>query len=454
MAKDVTQSIAVNPTAVFHRSLTKTYPKAVHGDGVYLQDEYGRRVLDGSSGAAVSSVGHNNRKVIEAIVRQAEAMSFAHTSFFTNDPSEELAALIIAKNHGAFSKVMFLTSGSEAVESALKLSRQYHVCNGDPKRNKVIGRQYAYHGNTLGALAAGFNPQRRETFAPFLCDTAFHHVSPCSYSRDAKDGESASEYTKRLLAEWDRKFQELDPCTVAAVIIEPVGGATLGSPPAAEGYLAGLRQLCDKYGALLIYDEAMYGMGRVGTYHAWEALGGIPPDLQAIGKGLAEGYQPLSAVLLNEKVYTTLAEDSVAHPFVSGHTYQAHAIGCAAGLAVQRILTDENHDLLAHVRKMGVVLTRLLRTCLPSEVLKDIRGLGLFQSIEFASVDRSGRPLAKEVSELSFMNGAAVYLCSSAVDAIMLAPPFIISEEQVRELVDVVVKSVRQVLERRVAEEV
>lgn len=238
-------------SSIFHRQLTKSYPQADSGNGVYLVTADGRRVLDGSSGAAVSCLGHSNTEVIEAIVTQARSLAFAHTSFYTNYASEELAKLLIQQSSSAFDKVLFLSSGlyisttspdwppngrllgSEAVESAIKLARQYHLSNKDSGRVNIIGREYSYHGNTLGALAAGHNPPRRDPFVPLL-SSAFHHTLPCFYSRDGKDGETEPQYVDRLLAAFEDRFQSLGPSTVAAVIVEPIGGATLGCVPAAK----------------------------------------------------------------------------------------------------------------------------------------------------------------------------------------------------------------------------
>lgn len=428
-------------SAIFHRSLTKDYNTASGGDGVYIVHSDGSRTLDGSSGAAVSCLGHGHEAVIEAIVDQARKMAFAHTSFFTSDPAEQLAQLLIEQSNDAFTKVMFLSSGSEAVESAIKLARQYHVSKGETGRINFICRQYAYHGNTLGALSAGWNPPRRQAFEPLL-SSAFHHVSPCFYSRDGR-GQTEAAYVDHLIQEYEDMFDALGPSSVAAILIEPMSGATLGAVPAAQGYLARLRQLCDKYGALLIYDEVMCGMGRAGTLHAWQSLGNIAPDLQTIGKGLAAGYQPISAILVNPKIHQVMQTSQTLHPFISGHTYQGHSIGCAAALATQETLVRDN--LLANVTEMGALLEHELHVRVP--LLKEVRGLGLFKAVEFAT--QPGKGIAAEVATASLKNGLAVYLCSAAVDAILLAPPFIIIEQELEELVSVFVQSTKEVLQLR-----
>ncbi|EXJ84038.1 hypothetical protein A1O3_04705 [Capronia epimyces CBS 606.96] len=429
-------------TAIFHRSLNKEYDTASSGSGVYIVHSDGSRTLDGSSGAAVSCLGHGHPVVIEAIVQQARKLAFAHSSFFTSDPAEQLAQLLIEQSAGAFTKVMFLSSGSEAVESAIKMARQYHVSRGEAGRVNFICREYAYHGNTLGALSAGFNPPRRQAFEPLL-SSAFHHVSPCFFTRDAKAEEDEEAYVDRLMAEYEEMFDTLGPSSVAAVLIEPMSGATLGAVHAARGYLARLRDLCDTHGALLIFDEVMCGMGRPGTLHAWQALGNVAPDLQTIGKGLGAGYQPISAVLVGSKVHQVMQSSQSSHPFISGHTYQGHSIGCAAALATQQTIIHDN--LLANVVRMGELLDRELREQVP--MLKEIRGLGLFKAAEFATSPTCR--IAADVARTCFSKGAAVYLCSPAVDAIVFAPPFIINEREVKELVKIVADSTKDVLEEQ-----
>ncbi|PGG95517.1 hypothetical protein AJ79_10012 [Helicocarpus griseus UAMH5409] len=441
----------MDQSAVFHRSLEKSYPTAVRGEGVYLITDKGQKILDGCCGAAVSSVGHGNTEVIEAVVAQARKMAFAHSSFFTSDSAEELARVIINRSDNAFSKVTFLCSGSEAVDSALKIARQYHLYNGEPERVNFIGRNHSYHGNTLGALAAGNNTSRRDPFAPIL-SPVFHHVSRCFYDTDGI-GLEESEYEDRLIAEFENKINALGPKTVAAVIVEPVVGSTLGTVPATATYLPRLKELCSRHGILVIFDEVMCGMGRVGTYHAWQSLGGIAPDLQTIGKGLGAGYQPLSAVLIGKRVYDMFEEHSKgSNKFLSGHTFQGHSMACAGALTVQKILERDN--LVFNVQERGLLLESVLREGL-SSYIKDydvsLRGLGLFRTVDFGQLAASGggRPLASEVSEECFKQGAAVYLCSGAVDALLFAPPFIISEDEIYTLANIFSASLKSVLDRR-----
>ncbi|CAK7238475.1 hypothetical protein SEUCBS140593_010726 [Sporothrix eucalyptigena] len=448
-------------SSVFHRSIGKAYPTAARGDGVYLITEDGKRIFDGSSGAAVSCLGHGNTEIIEAICEQARGMAFAHSSFFTNDPAESLSRLLIENTRkttpdaGGFpAKVLFLSSGSEAVESSLKLARQYHVYRGEPQRVNIIGRTHAYHGNTLGALAAGNNPARCDTYAPLLAPT-FHHVRRCFYQADGQaQGITEDEYEDALLDDWEATFNRLGPQTVAAVIVEPVGGATLGAVPATKTYLPRLAALCRRHGALVIFDEVMCGMGRCGTYHAWQALGGVAPDLQSIGKGLSGGYQPLSAVLVGSKVFEKFeaAHKDGAAPFVSGHTFQDHAIACAAALQAQTILLRD--DLVSRCHSMGKLLHATLTAELPPCFAEHgglQRGLGLFRAVDFGGLGAAvgGGPLAKAVADAALDLGAVVYLCSPVVDSIMLCPPFTMTENQTVALARIVVKAVNTVSKAR-----
>jgi adenosylmethionine-8-amino-7-oxononanoate aminotransferase len=444
--------MSVNPadSALFHRSLEKTYPTAVSGEGVNLITADGRKILDGSSGAAVSCLGHGNQEVIDSICTQARSLAFAHSSFFTSDPAEELGRLLLEKSEGAFKKVLFLTSGSEAVESALKVARQYHVYKGQPERVNFIGRTHSYHGNTLGALAAGNNPARRAVFGDILSPT-FHHVSRCFYQNDG-NGLGESEYEDRLIAEFEAKFQELGPRTVAAVILEPVVGATLGSCPATTNYTSRVTQLCKKHGVLTIFDEVMCGMGRTGTYHAWQSLGGVPPDLQTIGKGLGAGYQPLSAVLLADSVFSTFEQFSKgSKAYLSGHTFQGHSMACAGALTVQTILFRDK--LIPHCAKMGSLLDAHLKELLPAEWKHNggcLRGLGLFRTVDLGNMGRAhGGPLAAQVSKMCFDTGVAVYLCSPAVDAILICPPFIVTDDDVRKIAQTIAEAVHSVVHAR-----
>ena len=318
-------------TYVFHRNPKHEYPTAVAGDGPYLIDSAGKRYLDGSGGAAVSCLGHSDADVRAAIKAQADQLAFAHTSFFSNEPMEALAAELIAHAPAGMARVYFVSGGSEAMEAALKLARQYFVEIGEPQRRHVIARLQSYHGNTLGALSTGGNVWRRKQFEPLLVDVS--HVAPCYAYRGKQSGETDEAYGQRLVAELEAEIARLGPSNVIAFVAETVVGATLGAVPPVPGYFRGIRELCDRHGILLILDEVMCGMGRTGTLYACEQEA-IAPDLIAVAKGLGAGYQPIGALLASGKVYDAVVKGSGF--FQHGHTYLGHPIACAAALAVQR----------------------------------------------------------------------------------------------------------------------
>src|ERR1700733_3215942 len=329
---------------VLHRNLRETPPRAVGGDGVWLIAEDGRRILDGSGGAAVSCLGHQHPRVIEAISRQASKLAYAHTGFFSSEPAEQLADRLVGEEPGGLGYAYLVSGGSEAIEASIKLARQYFIECGQPQRQRFIARRQSYHGNTLGALAAGGNAWRREPYAPLL-SSAFSHVTPAFAYHEQRDDESEADFVARLAAELEAEFQRLGPDTVAAFIAEPVVGATSGCVPPPEGYFKAVRDICNRHGALLILDEVMCGMGRSGTLRPWEQEG-IAPDIQAIAKGLGGGYQPIGAMLASARIIDTIREGfgAVQH----GHTYLAHPLAGATALEVQRIIAEEK--LLERVR--------------------------------------------------------------------------------------------------------
>ena len=329
--------MSISKSRVLHRSLRETPPKAIGGEGVWLIGEDGRRILDASGGAAVSCLGHQHPRVIEAMTRQASKLAYAHTGFFSSEPAEALADKLVGHEPGGLGYAYLVSGGSEAIEAGIKLARQYFIEIGQPQRRHFIARRQSYHGNTLGALAAGGNAWRREPYAPLL-SSAFSHVTPAFAYHEKRDSESEVDFVARLAAELEAEFQRLGPENVAAFIAEPVVGATAGCVPAPEGYFRAVREICDRHGALLILDEVMCGMGRTGTLHAWEQEG-IAPDIQAIAKGLGGGYQPIGAMLASGRIVDAIRDGSGA--FQHGHTYLAHPLACAAALEVQRVIEDE-----------------------------------------------------------------------------------------------------------------
>ena len=426
---------------ILHRHTKLDLPVAAVVDGPYVIDSRGRRYLDASSGAAVSCLGHNHPAVISAIKRQLDTVPYAHTAFFTTEPAEQLADVLIEQAPAGLERVYFVSGGSEAVEACLKIARQYFTEIGQPQRKHFIGRLQSYHGNTLGALAVGGNLWRRKQFEPLLIDS--HHISPCYEYRHRAADETEEAYGLRAANELEKKILELGPESVIGFICEPVVGATLGAVPAAPGYLARIREICDRYGVLLIFDEVMCGMGRTGTMYACEQ-DGVSPDLMSIAKGLGAGYQPIGAMLVSGKIYEAIASGSGF--FQHGHTYMGHPVACAAGLAVQEVIRNEN--LLENVRRQGEALNDALNERFGNHAqVGDIRGRGLFRGIELVADRSTKAPLDPSlqihlaIKKEAMACGLMCYPMGGTIDGergnhVLIAPPFIIEEKHVLELVD------------------
>lgn len=436
---------------VLHRSLTHTYPTAVAGDGPYLIDRDGRRYLDASGGAAVSCLGHSDQEVIAAVRRQIGTLAYAHTSFFTTEVMEELADFLIARAPAGLESVYFVSGGSEAVETALKLARQYFVEIGQPGRRHVIARRQSYHGNTLGALAAGGNEWRRQQFQPLLIEVS--HVSPCYAYREQRADESDEHFTTRLAQELEAEILRLGADEVMAFVAEPVVGATLGAVAAVPGYFRKIREVCDRHGVLLILDEVMCGMGRTGSLFAAEQEG-ITADLITIAKGLGAGYQPIGATLLSGRIRDAIAQGSGF--FQHGHTYIGHATACAAALAVQQAV--EQRGLLSRVDYLGDSLqTKLVAQLGQHANVGDIRGRGLFRGLELVAERESKTPFAPELKlharfkKRAMELGLMCYPMGGTLDGrrgdhILLAPPFILEDHHVDEIVDKLADTLDSVL--------
>ena len=444
--------MAPRTSRLLHRSLRETPPKAIGGEGVYLFAEDGRRVLDASGGAAVSCLGHQHPRVIAALEKQASTLAYAHTAFFSSEPAEALAETLVGHEPGGLAYAYFVSGGSEAIEASIKLARQSFIERGEPQRQHFIARRQSYHGNTLGALAAGGNAWRRAPYAPLL-SAAFSHVTPAFAYHEKRDGESDTQFVARLAAELEAEFQRLGPDTVAAFLAEPVVGATAGAVTAPDGYFRAVREICDRHGALLILDEVMCGMGRTGTTHAWEQEG-VAPDIQAIAKGLGGGYQPIGAMLASGKVIDTIRAGSGA--FQHGHTYLAHPLACAAALAVQEVIREDG--LLDRVKERGRQLEqRLTERFGNHRHVGDIRGRGLFWAIELVA-DRASRTpfdpalkLNQKIKAEAFANGLSCYPGGGTVDGVrgdhvLLAPPYIASADEIDLIVDKLGAAVDSVL--------
>lgn len=426
---------------VFPRHTKALPPTAARGEGCYLYDTNGKQYFDGSGGAAVSCLGHGDKEVIQAVKQQLSDLAFAHTGFFTSEPAEKLADLLIRHAPGDLDRVYFVSGGSEATEAALKLARQYHVENGQPQRRHIIARRQSYHGNTLGVLAAGGNQWRREQFSPLLIDAK--HISPCYEYAEKREDETSFEYGQRVAQELEEEILRLGPDSVMAFIAEPVVGATLGAVPPVEGYFKRIREICDQYGVLLILDEVMCGMGRTGALFACEDEG-IVPDILCIAKGLGAGYQPLGAMICSSRLYQTISDGSGY--FQHGHTYIGHPVACAAGLAVVNAILDR--QLLARVTQSGEVLQTQLQASFGQHPnVGDIRGRGLFVGIEFVSDRKSKTPMpssqriSSKLKAAAFSHGLICYPMPGTRDGksgdhVLLAPPFVVSDEQIGEIVE------------------
>ncbi|MFC4298709.1 MAG: aspartate aminotransferase family protein [Castellaniella sp.] len=438
-------------THVFHRNPQHTLKQAVRGQGISLFDQEGRQYLDASGGAAVSCLGHGHPDVIAAIKAQLDQVAYAHSSFFTTQVCEDLADFLVSRAPGDLDHVYFVSGGSEAVEAALKLARQYFVERGETQRSQFIARRQSYHGNTLGALAIGGNAWRREPFLPMLAPA--HHVSPCYPYRDQRPDETEEQYASRLADELEQKILEIGPDRVAAFVAETVVGATAGALAPVRTYLQRVREVCDRHGVLLILDEVMSGMGRTGHLYAC-AEDGVAPDILAIAKGLGAGYQPIGAMLASRRIYDTIVNGSGF--FQHGHTYMGHATACAAALAVQRVI--ERDGLLANVLARGEQLRARLREVFADHPnIGDVRGRGLFVGVEFVR-DRADKsvldPALKTHAKLkrqAMENGLMMYPMGGTIDGVhgdhvLLAPPFICTAADIDEIVARLDRTVRQVL--------
>ena len=439
-------------TQILHRKIGHSYPVAASGDGAILRDSAGKEYIDASSGAAVSCLGHSHPDVLAAMHAQLDKVAYAHTSFFTSQVAEELADDLVAHAPAGIAHVLFVSGGSEAIEAALKLARQYFVERGEPQRRHIIARRQSYHGITLGALAIGGRQRQREQFAPLLIKT--HHVSPVYEYRERRPEEMPQSYGERLAQELENKIEELGEENVIAFVAETVAGATLGAAPAVPGYFKRVREICDRHGVLLLLDEVMCGMGRTGTLHACEQEG-ISPDLMALAKGLGGGCAPIGALLMQDKIFDVVARGSGS--FQHGHTYMGHPLACAAALAVQSVIRRDK--LLDNVKAQGAYLARRLNERFGNHpFVGDVRGRGLLQGVELVA-DRSGKApfdprleLNARVKAQAMARGLMVYPTGGTVDGIagdhvLLAPPFIIDNA----LVDTIVERLGEAIDAATA---
>jgi len=427
---------------VLHRRLTgAALPQAVSAKGMVITDHAGRQYIDASGGAAVSCLGHGHPRVVDAIRQQAETLAYAHNGFFTSQAAEELADVLVGHAPGVLTSACFVSGGSEATETALKLARQYYLEIGEPDRVHFIARRQSYHGNTFGALALSGNPGRRAPYAPML-PTGFSHVSAADPVHGRLAGETDDGMATRLAAELEAELERIGPGRVAAFCAETLVGATAGALAPPAGYFREIRKVCDRHGVLLLLDEVMCGMGRTGTTHAWEQEG-VSPDIQVVAKGLGGGYQPIGAVLASARVTQALARGSggLRH----GFTYMGHPLACAAALAVQRVIAED--CLLDNVAAMGsLLLSRLRDRFADHRHVFDIRGRGLLVAIELSADGNTGTPfpeaarVADRIRTQAMDLGLACYPGSGTVDGtlgdhVLLAPPYIATADDIAMIV-------------------
>lgn len=442
---------AMGAEHVFHRSTRARPPVAVRGEGIYLIDNQGRRFIDACGGAAVSCLGHGHPAIVTAISEQAVRLEYIHTGFFTSDAAEELAALISEMSPGALDRVWYTSSGSEAIEAALKLARQFHLERGDTQRKHIIARRLSYHGNTLGALSTGGSEWRRAPYEPLLIDVTL--VDACFEYRFAEPGESSESYGERVAAALEREIIRLGPESVIGFVAETVVGATSGAVPPVPGYLRRIREICDRHGILMILDEVMCGSGRTGTFLSCEQ-DDVVPDIVTLGKGLGAGYQPIGAVVCTSQIYEAVARGSAA--LMHGQTYNAHPVGCAAALAVQRVVREEG--LLERVDRAGARLMSLLVERFGDHPnVGDIRGRGLLQAIELVADRAIKAPfdpaltLHQRAKADAFNRGLMIYPGGGTIDGlngdhILLAPPYNVTDQELEMIVDLLGQTLDAVL--------
>ncbi|KAJ7509866.1 pyridoxal phosphate-dependent transferase [Mycena galericulata] len=461
-ANSPSKTPGVRPTSILHRT-PWIPPIAVAAEGSYIELESGQKLLDAVGGAAVSCLGSAHPAVNKALKEQIDRVSYVYNMQLSNQPAEELATLLTETSNGAFELCGFASGGSEAMEGVIKLARQYFHETGQPQRTNFIARQLSFHGNTIATLSLAYHPTRRAPYAAILDDKHFHHVSPAYAKRFQRPEETEADYVERPRAELEAKFLELGPDTVIGFVAETVVGATTGVLPAPKGYFKAMKSVCDKYGALLILDEVMSGMGRMGTMHAWESFGDVvAPDLQAVAKGLGGGYASIGAVLMSKRIASGLRDASGL--WKHGHTYQGNPLACAASLAVQKVIASEN--LLENCRIQGAYLEKLLKARLqgpnaPSAPFTfDIRGGGGFWGIEFdfespegATLDFRGQQFAMLVQAHALESGLIIMgmtgganLQGTKGDVILLAPAYNVSAEEVEKIAEMFGNSVDAVL--------
>jgi adenosylmethionine-8-amino-7-oxononanoate aminotransferase len=425
---------------VIYKNLNTSPILAASGAGVWLEDASGKRYLDTCGGVAVSSLGHGHPRIAAAFEREAKKLAWAHAGSFTTAAAEELAERLV-EGSGGLARAQFLSGGSEVMELAMKIAYQYQCERGLPDKSIFISRRQSYHGSTLGTLSISGNPQRQSVFGPLLPPAEF--VSPCYAYRDQRDDENEDQYATRLADELDAKIRALGSNKVAAFFAETVVGSTSGAVPAVPGYFRKIKAVCERHDVLLVLDEVMAGMGRTGQLFAY-ADDGILPDMVAVGKGLAAGYMPISALLISDQIHSVMAQGSGV--LGNGQTHVNHPLACAIALEVQQVIAEEN--LLAHVRLRGEQMrTWLTESLADLDIVGDVRGRGLFIGVEFVESRatkapfRGGGAYAAALKKEALERGLLIYPGSGTAQGVLgnhvlFAPPFITSEEELAQMIE------------------
>ena len=436
---------------VFHRTNKKEWPQITHGEGVYLVDTDGRRYLDACAGVHVVSIGHGVEEIADAMSAQARKVSFTYSRFLTQ-PQIDLAEKITTVTPEGLSRVFFVSGGSEATESAMKMARKYHIETGNPQKHRVITRWQSWHGNTVGALSMSGRSPWRKDYEPYLLN--FPHISPpynyrCAYCQDH------SECQLDCAEELERVIKQEGSENISAFIAEPVLGTSCAGLTPPPGYFPMIREICDRHNILMIIDEVVTGFGRTGRNFGIEHWD-VVPDIIATGKGLSSGYTPIAATIAHEKVYQAIYEKTPA--FVHGHTYGGNPLSCATALAVQNYI--KKHDLVERCARMGELMLEKLKPLEEVPIVGEVRGKGLLIGIEFVADQTTRAPfdVAQGVTAMMVDSifdtgvlvrpGAPGLIDGVEGDHIAISPPFTIDEAQVQQVVDVVKKSIVEVATR------
>lgn len=437
----INKTLHNKPSAMFFWP-TPERPVVDRGDGIYLWDQTGKRYIDACSGPQTTNLGHGNKRVLAAMNEQAKKVSYAFRSHFLNEPAELLAHELAELSPDGFDMSFFCSGGSEAVETAMKLARQYALAIGEERRFKVVSRIPSYHGTTLGALSLTGDPAGFSMFAPMIINQPKISAPFCHYrSLEQTAEDSALEYANYL----ETEIIQQGPETVLAFIMEPIGGAATGALTAPDPYYRRIREICNNYGILLIYDEVMSGAGRSGRFLACEYWPEGTPDIIALAKGISAGYIPLGACMTSNKIVKAI-EDSGG--FMHGHTYSASPIAAAIGRAVLAEYRD--HGLIENAARMGKVLkTRLKDVADRYHFIGEVKGRGLFLGFDVVADRATGRPFPPEllahqkITQAAYELGLIIYsrrvMNGVRGDNFLVTPPLTITENQIEEIIELLI---------------